>query len=101
MAHYNLIHFSKQCIWQCSINDLLIVRISRRIKNIVQPIKIFTIVNIGYLGLVNIERRNGYTAGNIIPIAHYIFFSLTHGEGTTLYKHKTGAMPCSFALDTW
>ena len=35
------------------------------------------------------KRRYSNTAGNIVPVAHYIFFGRTHGKGTTLNKDKT------------
>ena len=45
---------------------------------------------IGYFCPIDIKRGYRYTAGNIIPVAHYIFICLAHGKSTTLYKDETG-----------
>ena len=80
-----------QRIGQGALNDLYIFRIGR-VEDLGQPKNILAIVHIGHLGTVNIERRHGNPAGNVVPITHYILFGLAHGVRTTFYENKSGAI---------
>ena len=53
---------------------------------------------VGHLGTIHVKRGNGYTTRNIIPVAHYIFINLAHGEGTALNKDQPGSETLLFCL---
>src|SRR5690606_1234322 len=60
------------------------------VEHTLQPVQVFTVVYVGHLSTVDIKRRYRNPAGDIVPVAHYIFFSLAHSKGTALNKDETG-----------
>ena len=57
------------------------------VKNAVQPVNVLAVVYVGHLGAVDVKGRNGNAAGNVVPVAHDVFFGLAHGKGTTLNEY--------------
>src|SRR5690606_35647832 len=77
-----------QRIGQCTFNNRNVYRI-RGIEHALQPVKVFAVVYVGNLSTVDVERRYRYAALNVVPVAHYVFLSLAHSEGTTLNENET------------
>src|SRR5690606_16553779 len=57
-------------------------------KSIFQPVQVLAVMYVGYLSFIYKEGWNGNATGNIVPIAHYIFFFSPHNKRATLYKYK-------------
>ena len=68
------------------IYNFYILRI-RRIKYFGQPENVLAVVHVGHFCTIHVKGRNRNTTGDIIPVSHYIFFRLSHGEGSSLYKN--------------
>ena len=90
VVHYKLTHYAKQVyLARRASRTALIIHLP--VKNTVKPIKIFTIVNVGYFSFINIKRGTVTRRGILFKSPITSSSVCTHGEGTALYKHKTWA----------
>ena len=44
---------------------------------------------VGDLGTIDVERGDGHSAGDVVPITHDVLFRRTHGKGTALDENKS------------
>src|ERR1017187_6937466 len=63
------------------------------VKYIIDPVQIFAVVHIGYFRSVYVKRVHRYAPWNIVPVAHYVFFSSPHGKSTSLDEYQTWSGP--------
>src|SRR4051812_45261810 len=75
-----------QRIGLSTINYSLVV-----LKYVFNPVDVLAVVYVGNFSFVNEEGVNSYTAGHIVPVAHYIFLRSTHSKGTTLHEYQARA----------
>ena len=45
-------------------------------KNAGKPVNVFAVMYVGYFGAVHVKRVHRYAAGNVVPVAHDVFFGL-------------------------